>query len=60
MHKELDPTRTEHESLAAGLAHTFINRWDIHARQMADGSYVCVHQPLKPSHLVSHLRGEIT
>jgi len=60
MHKELDPTRTELEPLAAGLANTFINRWDIHARQMADGSYVCVHQPLVSSHLVSHLRGEIT
>lgn len=60
MHKELDPTRTELEPLAAGLAHTFINRWDIHARQMDDGSYICIHSPLVSAHLVAHLRGEIT
>lgn len=60
MHKELDPTRTELEPLAAGLAHTFINRWNIHARQMDDGSYICIHSPLVSAHLVAHLCGEIT
>jgi hypothetical protein len=60
MQKEIDLARTELEPLAAGMAKAFINRWDIHARQMDDGSYVCIHKPLQISHLVAHLKGEIT
>ena len=60
MLKEIDLARTELEPLAAGLAKTFISRWDIHARQMDDGSYLCIHKPLLVSHLVAHLKGEIT
>lgn len=60
MLKEIDLARTELEPLATGLAKTFICRWDIHARQTDDGSYVCIHKLLESSHLVAHLKGEIT
>jgi hypothetical protein len=42
------------------LAQRFVQRWDLHARQLDDGSYVCVHEPLNVGHLLDHLRGEIT
>ena len=58
--KERDLPRTELERLAEGLANTFIQRRDLYARQMDDGRYVCVPRPLKPGHLLAHLRGELT
>lgn len=45
---------------AAVLAQRFIQRWDVHAKQLEDGRYVCVREPLNVSHLYAHLRGEIT
>jgi hypothetical protein len=42
------------------LAQRFVQRWDLHAHQLDDGSYVCVHEPLNLGHLLDHLRGEIT
>jgi hypothetical protein len=42
------------------LAQRFVQRWDPHARQLDDGSYVCVHEPLNVGRLFAHLRGEIT
>jgi hypothetical protein len=42
------------------LAKRFVQRWDLHARQLDDGSYVCAHEPLNVDHLFAHLRGEIT
>lgn len=42
------------------LARSFIQRWDIHARQLEDGRYVCIHNPLKTKHLISHFQGDIT
>ena len=42
------------------LAQRFVRRWDLHARQIDDGSYVCVHEPLNVGHLFAHLQGEIT
>jgi hypothetical protein len=42
------------------LAQRFVQRWDLHARQLDDGSYVCVHEQLNVGHLFDHLRGEIT
>lgn len=39
------------------LARRFITRWDLYARQLDDGRYVCLHEPLTPSHLFAHLRG---
>jgi hypothetical protein len=42
------------------LAQRFVQRWDLYAHQIDDGSYVCIHEPLNVSHLFAHLRGEIT
>lgn len=60
MQKETFSNRLEIEPLADGLAKTFIQRWDLYARQMNDGSYICVREPLQRKHLLAHLRGEIT
>jgi hypothetical protein len=60
MTKETLVHKADLEPLAVGLAGTFIQRWDLYARQFRDGSYVCFHQPLEITHLVSHLKGEIT
>jgi hypothetical protein len=51
---------TELSRPALVLAQRFVRRWDLYARQIDDGSYVCVHEPLNVSHLFAHLRGEIT
>jgi len=45
---------------AAVLAQRFVQRWDVYSRQLEDGSYVCIHEPLTVGHLYAHLRGEIT
>jgi hypothetical protein len=45
---------------AMTLARRFVQRWDIHAQQLDDGRYICVHKPLNVDHLFGHLRGEIT
>jgi hypothetical protein len=42
------------------LAKRFVQRWDLHAHQVADGRYICIHKPLKTEHLFAHLKGEIT
>lgn len=60
MSKEMFSNRTEFESLVEGLANTFINRWDLYARQFDDGSYVCVRKPLRLAHVAAHLRGDLT
>jgi len=50
----------EYRKHAKDLAKSFIQRWDIHARQIEDGRYICIHKPLRNKHLISHLRGKIT
>ena len=30
------------------LVHRFVQRWDLHTRQLDDGRYVCVREPLWP------------
>jgi hypothetical protein len=42
------------------LAQRFVQRWGLHALQLDNGRYVCVHEPLNVGHLLDHLRGEIT
>lgn len=42
------------------LAERFVQRWDVFARQLDDGRYICVHDQLDVDHLSAHLRGEIT
>ena len=50
----------ELSGMAQSLAEQFVQRWDLHARQLEDGRYICIHHPLKDSHMLAHLRGEIT
>lgn len=45
---------------ARALAERFVQRWDLHARQLDDGRYICVHEPLNEGHLFDHLRRKIT
>jgi hypothetical protein len=42
------------------LAQQFVQRWDLYARQLDDGRYICVRETLNVGHLFDHLRGEIT
>jgi hypothetical protein len=51
---------TELSRPALVLAQRFVQRWDLHAHQIDNGSYVCIHEPLNVGHLFGHLRGEIT
>ena len=51
---------TELSRPALVLAQRFVQRWDLYARQVDDGSYICVHEPLNVDHLFAHLRGGIT
>jgi hypothetical protein len=60
MNVEVEIPNRELYPLANQLAKTFIQRRDLYARQLEDGSYVCIRQPLKDWHLVAHLKGEIT
>lgn len=53
-------TDIELSYLTVILGFRFIRRWDIHARQLDDGRYVCIHKPLSIGHLFAHLKGEIT
>lgn len=50
----------ELSSLAVDLAQRFVQRWDIYARQLEDGRYICIHEPLQTSHLHDHLNEQIT
>lgn len=45
---------------ALALARLFVQRWDLHARQLDDGRYICEREPLNVFYLIAHLRGEIT
>lgn len=60
INKETFIPKDELEPLAAGLAGTFIHRWDLYARQFKDGSYICVRKPLEIPQLIAHLKGEMT
>jgi hypothetical protein len=60
MNKETYIPKDELEPQATGLAGTFIQRWDLYARQFKDGSYICVRKPLETTHLIAHLKGELT
>jgi hypothetical protein len=51
---------TELSRPALVLAQRFVQRWDLYAYQLDDGSYLCVHEQLNVGHLFAHLRGEIT
>lgn len=58
--EQLHISNAELSSLALALARRFVQRWDLHARQLDDGRYVCFHKPLHENHLFAHLKGQIT
>jgi hypothetical protein len=58
--KEFEIPYSELDSLAEGLAVTFVQRRDLYARQLDDGRYVSIPKPLKFGHVVAHLRGSLT
>lgn len=60
MTKETVNQQIDFEPMANSLAATFIQRRDLYAKQMDDGSYICIRKPLETSHVVAHLRGDIT
>jgi hypothetical protein len=43
--------------LACALKARFVQRSDLHARQLGDGRYVCIRRPLAIHHLIDHLGG---
>jgi hypothetical protein len=42
------------------LRKRFVQRCDLYARQLDNGSYVCVREPLSLTHLLAHMKGQIT
>jgi hypothetical protein len=42
------------------LADRFIQRHDVRAEQLDDGSYLCIREPLTRQHLSAHIRGDVT
>ena len=58
--ERLPPLDAELSRPALVLAQRFVQRWDLHARQLDDGRYICVRELLNVGHLFDHLRGEIT
>ena len=60
MSKEIYKEKEEFKELAPILAKTFIQRWDLYARQLDNGSYICIKEALNIDHLRDHLRGKIT
>ena len=59
MRTEFEQTPEIH-AFADILRRTFIQRSDLHARQLDDGRYCCVRKPLQEGLLIAHLQGAIT
>ena len=59
MNKEIELPQIEIETLAEDLSDTFLVRRDLYARQLEDGSYVCIQKFLTPEHVIAHLRGNL-
>jgi hypothetical protein len=60
MNSELESPALEIAQVARDLMDTFLNRRDLYARQLEDGSYVCIRKPLTERHIIAHLKGDIT
>jgi len=61
MHRlEGQPPEAAFSQAATALGQRFIQRWDMYPRQLGDGRYICVREPLGETLLVAHLRGQIT
>src|SRR3990172_6551020 len=56
---QVSPKEISNE-LAEKVGATFVQRWDLFAIQTDDGRDFSVKAPLKTSHLVLHLKGQIT
>jgi hypothetical protein len=56
----LSVSGAELEKPAQELGRTFVQRLDLHARQLDNDRYICVHKPLRVGHLIAHLHGNIT
>lgn len=58
--KEHLPNHERLVELAEILGQRFVLRRDLQARQLRDGRYICLRQPLEERHLVAHLKGKLT
>jgi len=58
--QELQAVPEEWREPLRSYGELFVNRWDIHAIQRRDGSYVCVRQPLTHEMLWRHILGEVS
>lgn len=56
----ISPKRRETWTLLGPFCRHFVNRWDWYAVQQPDGSYRGFHRPLRRSHVIRHLKGELT
>jgi hypothetical protein len=54
------PPNAELERLTSILIQRFIQRLDIYPKQLPNGSYVTIHEPLHPGLVLAHLKGELT
>jgi len=59
-HERLQIPDAELSRPAMALAQRFVQRWDLYARQLDDGRYICVHGHLGVDQIFKHLRGETT
>ena len=50
----------EMSHLSLILRNRFIQRWDLFSKQLDDGSYVSIREPLTEDILVAHLEGKLT
>lgn len=60
MNREMNHLNQELLQIARNLMDTFLHRRDLYARQLDDGSYVCIRKPLTEQHVLAHLKGGIT
>lgn len=51
---------SDFESLVEIMSRQFVQRWDKYPKQLPDGQYVTVHQPLTSQLLLAHLQGAET
>lgn len=53
-------SKTELSQQVVALGYRFVQRWDMYARQLDDGRYVCIRKPLSLDHIFAHLSGFLT
>lgn len=58
--KERNSLDQEYLEYAEMIGRQLIRQWDIYPKQLDDGSYVAIHEPLTDDLLLRHLKGEIT